>query len=350
MRFLQNRFGTGEVYEIGEVKKPIFATSSACMSVYSDFLSWANTQPMATFHNRHVANSIIVLSCQVTDLAILNDLWTLEKYNRCKNVDLYIGGCLAYRFDIPLPAKRLLRTCCDYQPIVHTSSLVYFEKPFWVPNFDEGGWSRPPDSLLSTCKPKSGHLFRRHYPLRIGVGCSKSCSYCTINATRGDAYELDTSRLVNEFVNARDPVLLIADSPSAKQLLEWIEVAKSQKKSISIRNVEPQVARKIWNELLELSEMKLLHTFHCPVQANSELVLRDMGRNVDDTFYIINHVDEFHPSTFTATNIIVDYKNFSNQHVDKVYQMFDYVSWNPFWDGVWDRDVAERRYRRYFGT
>jgi len=27
--------------------------------------------------------------------------------------------------------------------------------------------------------------------------------------------------------------------------------------------------------------------------------------------------------------------------------MFDYVSWNPYWDGIWDRQKAEERYKKY---
>jgi hypothetical protein len=49
---------------------------------------------------------------------------------------------------------------------------------------------------------------------------------------------------------------------------------------------------------------------------------------------------------YVATNIIIDYKNFS-QDFRKIYAFYDYVSWNPLWDGVWNRAKAEERFDKY---
>jgi hypothetical protein len=30
-----------------------------------------------------------------------------------------------------------------------------------------------------------------------------------------------------------------------------------------------------------------------------------------------------------------------------IKEAFDHVSWNPYWDGRWDRDAAEERFDKY---
>ena len=48
-----------------------------------------------------------------------------------------------------------------------------------------------------------------------------------------------------------------------------------------------------------------------------------------------------------ATNIIIDYKNFQNPNMEELKRLFDYISWNPYWDGVWNREKAEARFAAY---
>lgn len=103
-------------------------------------------------------------------------------------------------------------------------SLVHFEYPFWVPDFDEY------DEDLA-----DGHIFRNMYPLRIGKGCMFNCTYCSIRVTRGkhETYDID-DRLIHEFIE-NENVLLVADSPTAKQVREWcvcsiFEINKAQER------------------------------------------------------------------------------------------------------------------------
>lgn len=79
-----NRFGKGEIYKIEEILEnlrdkenaKVYCECSACMSVYSDFLSWI----AASNHRQYMtadpsqASVIIIVGCQVTDLAIHNDI------------------------------------------------------------------------------------------------------------------------------------------------------------------------------------------------------------------------------------------------------------------------------------
>jgi tRNA A37 methylthiotransferase MiaB len=117
----ENIFGSGILYDESALfDKKNYAISTACMSIYSEFLSWANKYNEFTTLDPSKADNIIVLSCQVTDLAILNDLRTIEKLHESfPDKTFFIGGCLANRFDIELPSwvKRLSRICSDYTHI-----------------------------------------------------------------------------------------------------------------------------------------------------------------------------------------------------------------------------------------
>jgi tRNA A37 methylthiotransferase MiaB len=350
MKKITNYFGTGILYEENDLKGKLYVKCCACVSIYSDFESWANANEDRFVENIKDADTIIVLGCQVTDLAVLSDIKAAEKLiKKYPQKEVFIGGCIAKRFDIDLPAKRLDIVKSDYIHIKKTH--IFWGVPFWVKDYNEG------DKEYD-----DGHLFRKSYPLRIGVGCKNKCTYCTIRITRGICYELTPKEQIEEFLN-HENILLNADSPSPKVLLEWIEIAKKYNKQISIRNVEPQVAMEISQELIELSELNLLKSFHMPVQSVDPEVLKDMGRNPGTTLKAIEMVKKL-KNTFLATNIIIDYKEYPNPDITQAFvygsweneknvlpglEIFDYVSWNPYWDGKWNRNTAEKRFKKYIG-
>jgi len=335
MKKIKNKFGEGEIYNAADLHGAIFCSCAACMSIYSEFLTWANTFTSEMTKSPEKAKNIVVLSCQVTDLAVLNDLRTLELYmEKYPGRNYFVGGCLARRFDIALPkgVKRLDALFVD-NTIIKDFEFVKYEKPFWVKDFTDDG-----------IELDDGHLFRKMYPLRIGVGCKNKCTYCTIRVTRGDYREIPFSR--NEFLKNED-VLLIADSPTSYQIIEWCGSALVNRKQISIRNIEPKTVVKIASDILRLAQEGLLKYFHSPIQHTNKKALLQMGRNPDDASFTIAFSKLLRAlNVITATNIIVDYMGYGNPSLNSE---FDYVSWNPFWDGVWDREKAERRFVHYFG-
>lgn len=316
-----------------------YLTCSACMSVWADGLSWANANSLRCTKDPAEANSIVVLSCQVTDLAILNDLRTAEAYReRFPNKEVLISGCLAMRPDIELPeGLERMATPRSSGTWIHDRSLVHFEAPFWIKDFQEGG-----DRMAQ------GHLFREMYPLRIGKGCPNTCTYCTIRKTRGCPEVYDSENSVAEFLAFQD-VVLVADNPLPEQVIRWAKIAIDCDKPFSIRNVEPRTAMACAETFRDLAERDLLTVFHAPVQSCSEEVLKDMGRSPKDTFGTMELAKYLRSlGTKVATNIIIDYKGFE-QDFSSVYRDYDYVSWNPYWDGKWDRSRAEERFKKYFG-
>ena len=163
-----------ELVKAKDLRGTVALKCAACLSVWADALSWANN-----VRNKHTpstwnADNIVVLGCQVTDLAVLNDLRVmadlrsqLEADNPSKARRFLVGGCLAKREDIPLPEgwERVEDLRSDYTHIGQ-GDIVGLVPPFWVPGFEK----KHPNKL------RPGGLFRDHYPLRIGVGCKGNCS------------------------------------------------------------------------------------------------------------------------------------------------------------------------------
>lgn len=79
-----------------------------------------------------------------------------------------------------------------------------------------------------------------------------------------------------------------------------------------------------------------------------------MNRSVDETFEYILFAQALRKlGVKVATNIIVDYvvdgaviHNMDESWLDA---HFDYWSWNPYFDGDWDYQKAEERFKKYIG-
>lgn len=341
MKNIKNVFGEGVIYNKDDLNGKIYATSAACMSVYSDMLSFANKYPDKFVKDPKDADYIVVLGCQVTDLAVLNDLEVAKRLHNETKKDIYMGGCLAQRLDIKLPEYiKRLDVVREHNVDLDDRSLVNYEKPFWVPEFKDSE-----DNL------KDGNLFRNYYPLKIGAGCHGKCKYCTIRHTRGEGYEEIPENQIGEFLR-HDNVVLISDSPTVSQIKSWCKIAKDNNKKISIRNIEPQNLIMCEDELLDLADLKLLDTLHCPVQSFDKELLLVMNRSVNATFKAVELLKKLKDKgVITATNIIIDYtvgdKLYKNLDYDKLNENFNYFSWNPYFDGNFDMKRAKGRFKKY---
>lgn len=341
MQEIKNIFGTGKIYDKNDLEGKIYATSAACMSVWSDMLSYANQNKERFVKTPEEADSIVVLGCQVTDLAILNDLRVASILHKKTGKDIYMGGCLAQRLDITLPEYiRRIDVVREYNVTLEDLKLINYEKPFWVPDFKE-----TEDNLAE------GNLFRNFYPLKIEAGCHGKCKYCTIRHTRGEGYEAVPEEQIDEFLN-HENVVLTSDSPTPSQVKAWCRIAKESNKELSIRNIEPQNLILCKDELLELASLNLLKIIHCPVQSFEPKILKAMNRNVELTEAAVNLLKTLkNLGVITATNIIIDYiidgKTYKNFDESKLNENFDYYSWNPYFDGNFNVEKAEERFKKY---
>jgi tRNA A37 methylthiotransferase MiaB len=343
MMHITNKFGSGIIFGIGDIAPKYYVECTACMSVWSDFLSWANFGTNKSLLTKDIAkaNSVIVLGCQVTDLAILNDIKKAEELHDINPVEIYMGGCLAKRFDIELPSyiKRLDVVRKEYVNIKDVDCIVY-AKPFWIN-----------EELDKENEYAQGNLFRNMYPLKIGAGCDRHCKYCTIKDTRGNNYSTSAMLQEKEFLS-HDNVVLISDNPLPEQIKDWCNISIKYNKPISFRNVEPHNAVICKTELLQLSSLGLLKIFHCPIQSNDIYVLRKMGRDVEATEEYIQFSQLLRKNgTKVATNIIIDYiidgETYHNMNEEWMNTYFDYWVWNPYFDGNWDYENAVKKFEKY---
>jgi len=349
MKIITNKFGSGKLYGEEDLLTygTIYCRCCACMSVYADFLTWANNykrkwEPKNIVLSPELANQLIVLSCQVTDIAVLNDIRNIEALHLLyPEKDIFVGGCLAYRFDIHLPeyVKRLV-TLRSVGTEILDKKYVDFAKPFWIRE-------------LSNNKFDEGMLFRDMYPLQIGAGCNKNCEYCTIKNTRGESFEIDISQknvhgqTPEDIFLKHENVVLIADSPTVKQIKDWCHISVKYGKPLSLRNVEPDVVMSCYYDIYAMAKMGLLPILHSPIQSMQSIVLKTMKRPVQPTLDFISKVPELQKlEVFVATNIIIDYDEIPSE-LEKCEKIFNYVSWNPYWDGKWNREKAEERYAKY---
>jgi len=342
MKITKNKFGESKLYNKEDLQGTVFCVCCACMSVYSDFLSWANKYPDKICMNPEKADNIIVLGCQVTDLAVLNDIQIARDLHNKYKKDIFIGGCLAQRFDIQLDNyMKRIDVLREVGVGIEDKSLISYAKPFWLKEFDENS----KDDL------SQGMLFRNMYPLKIGAGCKNKCKYCTIRFTRGDCYEEKAYLQIEEFIS-HENVVIVSDNPTYDQIVDWCNIASDYNKEISFRNVEPTTARSAFDSLLDLSQKGLLKILHCPIQSCNDSIIKYMGRNIEDTKDFIKKAQLLRANdTFLATNIIIDYKIgdkiYHNLDKDFMDNNFDYWVWNPYWDGVWDEDKAKERFNKY---
>ena len=360
MQLVTNRFGTEDMYTIDDIINEnhhacIYVACTACMSVWSDALSYIESHPNINFTREfdEYVSDVIVLSCQVTDLAIYNDIKTMEEiYNKDMEirkihpnfppVNIYCGGCLAQRFDIFLPSyvRRLDVFRTEGIPISEkTFEKIDYRKPFWNTNLKDDA-----DEF------EEGNLFRHMYPLKIGAGCHGKCTYCTIRDTRGPSYHMKPTEQEKEFID-HDDVVIVCDSPSPEQINGWIDIAIKHNKPISFRNVEPPVANICMINLIHLASKGLLKIFHCPIQSLHISALRKMNRDVKATFEYLDNVNKLRErGVIVATNIIIDYVEGDNDKStwSVMNYYFDYISWNPYFDGNFNMEKAEQRFNYYF--
>ena len=77
-----------------------------------------------------------------------------------------------------------------------------------------------------------------------------------------------------------------------------------------------------------------------------------MNRSVEATNKALEIMKEVRKDgTLVATNIIIDYvhngKIYENYDKKKIEEMFDYYSWNPYFDGNFDLNRAKQRFEKY---
>ena len=339
------------IYDKNVLKnKRVFISCAACLTVFTETLKWANDKDLKKFNIKITyfpedADVIIVLGCQVTDLAILNDFHILDNYmKKYPNKEYYIGGCVAQRPDIDSINNSVNRIghLISLRSTSFNKNLVFWEKPFWIKDYN----------ITNT----KGNLFRYDNHIQVGRGCHGKCKFCSIKTTRGKAAQVPFDIIKFEmkyYADKNKPITFVADTISYNQIKETANIAIENNQIVSYRNIEPQVLVKSFDILYNLAIRGFLHTIHSPIQSLNSDILTDMNRDVDASLESLKLMNKFNEiGVYTATNIIINYKDFkeNSTYSDLVLNknnIYNHVAINPYWDGIWDYNKALQRYKRY---
>jgi len=367
-----------EIVQIEEIESNKYIACAACISVYADAALWtasrgSEVKAISVHNNPSAPISLIVLGCQVTDLAVLNTLKIAAQLKRDLALggskdEVYIGGCLGSRLDIPMEYqgetfKRVAPFSDTNRPFV--PEKVSWRYPYWA------------DSRADYKKSTSedGWRFRDLYPIVTSRGCTKKCTYCTVRDLRPHTFYKDLVDISNigklsslfkklKKSSART-LLLTADSPSGEEIITWLDIIRNENSlfkndessnnlfDVALRNVEPSVFVRIADELKNDIQNGLISALHVPIQSIKQNIIEDMNGNWDaskETIKIVKSIKSVFPTFPIYTNIIIDYKGMDTfADYQAVAKIFDSVSWNPYWDGKWDINKAKARWKNYIG-
>lgn len=185
-------------------------------------------------------------------------------------------------------------------------------------------------------------MFRNSYPLRIGGGCYLGSDICYKNF-----YFPTDDHKYNEFMTSKNPVI-ITGTMSNKEVFDWVHIAIDLKKRISFRNLSPSVVVEQLSYFSQLSDMGLIDIFHVAIHSDNDEVLADFGLDSNAVSEFLSSLKFFNTNkSILATTVFTGYKNLPNTTTDTLSK-FDYVTSIPYWDGKWNRESAELRWKIHF--
>jgi tRNA A37 methylthiotransferase MiaB len=306
--------------ELKELKRPIAIVSAACRTVTAEWENWAQQLSSNEFSDLEGAQTMVIIGCQVTDLAILNDLRTAEHLQTIyPDKKIVLGACVAARDDISFDFPRVTLPLGIANLDASTFSVrhVKWLEPFWSPQ----------ETFL-----------RDGVSVRTSRGCLSACAYCSINKVRGghEVYPLSRRSVVPGAV-------LVADSPSANEVRAFLGASHLNRAKVSLRNLEPEVAFGTKVETTVAAEAGLLGIWHVPIQSTNPEVVGKMRRDPSMLEKIISLAADLRRlGVKTATNIIENFV--PGDTSPDAESLFDHVSRNPYWNGHWKRSIAEARW------
>lgn len=332
---MRNKFGVGEVTAINGLKGNNYIISCGCLNTYAEALSWANANIVSTASTTFLADNIIIQGCQRTDLAVLEAFKQIEYCaKQYPTKQIYLSGCLAKRFDIPVLAgvKRLVPLYKDNQYIRYFH-LVQREN-------QQLNWNQ---------------LFSGYYPVRIGRGGSRYRGQCNGATIRPGLCKIDSNYynrvgLEREMRETDKPTVLVSDKPTVDQLNRWLGTAIFSDVPIALSNVEADdcILPFIEEVLLSAARCKVLSGIHCRLRSTHPKILSHYDYNVSKIERFLSLVRKLKKlGVFCAADVVINFKGIKDPGMRRIKSLFDVVRWEPYWDGKWDRRKAENRSEIY---
>lgn len=255
-KLVNNRYGQGFVYKESVLYKydSVKFMSTGCLSGTSDILSYISDKlrvdeysyVFEILSNDEIwgNSAVVVFGCQATNEDLTNTFITLtDAHNRFPNSDIYLGGCMAYRFDTYVP---------DY---VKRIGEIRSNGPIEESSVSMIEW-----------KYRDNDMFKSYYPLKAGVGSKNSSNICA--EFRSGYYSSDAFLQVAEFKSAAklksySGIAIICDELSTEQLKDWLTLARRYKIAINLSNVSPVVVRDNTLLLEDAVRDGILQSIHC---------------------------------------------------------------------------------------
>ena len=276
----------------------------------------------------------IVSSPEEADIAIINTcavrkkaeekfygkLGELLKLKKSKNLIIGVGGCVAEKdrekilnkgADFVFGTRSYVRIKEMIDRAVAGEKFLYFED-----HLDELVWNTPR-------KINSYHMW-----VTIIYGCDRFCTYCIVPYTRGREKSRPMDDVLKEVKSLAEKgvreITYLGQNVDAygKDLGDGTSLAELLKETTKIEELE-----RIWfltsypsdvtDELIEIvaNDPKIAKTFHLPVQAGSNKILKLMNRRYTKEEYLelIEKIKKANPDISITTDIIVGFPGESEE-------------------------------------
>lgn len=332
---ITNKYGSGEIELSENLKKNIFIVSATCLTSHTEILSWANCNRDRIVREPFIADNIVIQGCCRNDMAVLKAMKILDYYRKeYVGGRVFLTGCLAKRMDIKLP-KNVHRLV----PLVRDSE--YIKDRTLVRNED--------------IMPEWGKLFTAFYPLRIGSGNIRTTNACDGRSIKMGNKVLDCGddakrNLLNEIAYFDKTPALVCDRPRRSQLESWLKTSVYNSVPIAIYNaeIEELIDKDIERLLLAAARHRTLRALHCQFRSASAQVLFHFNVNVSKAYRVLDLIKKLrNHQVFCAADGVVHYKHIKDNTKLTLNHVFDYVRWEPYWNGKWNQSLAESRYKMY---
>jgi tRNA A37 methylthiotransferase MiaB len=271
------------------------------------------------------ASAIIVHSCIVTNYSQQQTIREIEKIIRQKkkNSRLIIGGCVPEWFGHFLKQKYdcEVTSSSDLEQLVKNRELISEQSGFRK-DLQAGLFHRYNrywriywkiifvlNKLAGWLVPTAGQILNRFfnttyayspgaYFIRISLGCSNNCSYCTIKHARAGLKSRPVADIIREMQAAidhgyREFILVSDDFPSYGTDLNTSYTVLMKKIfdlpgnfKISLYNFNPQTGLANFDEFIKIIKPGRIRSFHYPLQSGSDRILRLMNRQYTREQYL----------------------------------------------------------------
>ncbi|MFH0714522.1 MAG: tRNA (N(6)-L-threonylcarbamoyladenosine(37)-C(2))-methylthiotransferase [Candidatus Diapherotrites archaeon] len=155
----------------------------------------------------------------------------------------------------------------------------------------------------------------------ISNGCLNACAYCATKLARGNLKSVSEKEILDQIRNglpSAQEFWLTATDCGAYGFDKGTNLAELAEKILQIDGqfrvrvgmLNPQHARKYWNELLEaMQDPRFFQFIHLPIQSGSNTVLKNMkrGYTAEQCLKLVERARSALPDATIATDIIVGF-------------------------------------------